>query len=137
MVLAGCAGAPKPTRLIVDTHTSATVNPDAGGRATPVVVRVYGLKTLDPFQSADFFSLYEDDRGLLGASMLYREERLMNPGEQWRLEAKLPPETRYLGVVAAFREIDRAQWRSVVPLRPGKKNRLRIHLEDHRVEIDR
>lgn len=135
VVLPGCASAPKPTRITAIITTGPAVNPGTDGRAAPVVVRVYGLKTLDPFRSADFFALYEDDRKTLGASLLYREEQVMNPGQTWQLQAELPSGVRYLGAIAAFREIDQARWRAVAPLRTGKKNRVGIHIGSRQIEF--
>jgi len=133
--LFACAGGPKPTRLSAEVVTGPSVNVRPDGTPAPVVVRIYGLRTPEAFRSADFFALYENDQTLLGAALLYREERLMNPGEHWRIQAELPADARYLGAIAAFRDIDRARWRALSPLRPGKRNRVEVVLENRRIEI--
>ena len=45
---------------------TADSNPDATGRPSPVVVRVYQLKTDVAFKGAEFFALFDDDMKVLG-----------------------------------------------------------------------
>lgn len=133
-LLAGCASNPTPTRVEARIETAEQVNPGAGVQTAPVVVRVYALSASSPFDSSDFFSLYENDRQVLGETLLYREERQLNPGESWPLEMRLPANAHFLGVIAAFQQIDRAQWRALVPLRASKRSRVRIRIEGNHVQ---
>jgi len=43
---------------------------------------------------------------------------LLQPGEQLSVERPLDPATRQIGLVVGYREIDQAQWRSVLPVPP-------------------
>ena len=106
------------------------VNPDVRGRASPVTVRLYELKSVAPFNTADFMSLYEQDRSVLGSELVAREEFMLEPGETKVINKLLAPEVRALGFMAAFREVERAQWRGAVNLVPGKDNAVAIVLED-------
>jgi type VI secretion system protein VasD len=111
------------------------VNPDARGRASPVVVRLLELKTLAAFESADFFSLFDRDKDTLGAELVAREELQLQPGEKKTLQRSLPPETKYLGVVAAFRDLERARWRASIPVMPNQTTPLTIKVEPRAVSI--
>ena len=63
MVLySGCASPPKPTVVSATLIATATVNPDAHKRPSPLVVRVYELKSAAAFDAADFVSLFERDQ---------------------------------------------------------------------------
>jgi type VI secretion system protein VasD len=45
------------TRLDITITAEAGVNPDDKGRAAPIMVRIYELKSEGTFESADYFSL--------------------------------------------------------------------------------
>jgi len=136
LLLAACASTPDPTRVEGRVTAADQVNPGAGVQSAPVVVRIYALSAASPFDGQDFFTLYEEDRQALGETLLYREERQLNPGDTWPLTLSLPANAAYLGVIAAFRTMDQAQWRRLVPLRPGKTNRVTVRLEGNRIQIE-
>ena len=121
----GCSSPPPPPKPITTAVTltlvaGADANPDARGRASPLTVRVYTLKTSGAFEAADFFSLFEKDQATLGAEMAQREELLLRPGESKKLEMILAADIKAIGVMAAYRDLDRARWREVRVVEPGK-----------------
>jgi type VI secretion system protein VasD len=118
--LSACAAKPpKPAPAHAELIVSGDVNPDASGRASPVVVRVYQLRNDGEFNGADFFGVYEKEKETLGASLVSREEYVLAPGENRKLELPLNAETRFIGVLAAFRDIRTARWRAIS--RPPEK----------------
>jgi type VI secretion system protein VasD len=133
--VAGCAGTPKPALVKAQFDVQASVNPDSRGRPSPVVVRLYELKSMAAFNGADFFSIYERDKETLGAELLAREEFLLRPGEKRQLERKLQPETTYVGVIAAFRDLEHAQWRGTMAVAPGQVVPVLIKLEGSKISI--
>lgn len=130
--LAACASPPKPpkpTTLAAAVSTAADVNPDAGQRASPLMLRVYELSGRASFESADFVSLFERDTQALAGEMVAREEWILAPGEARQWSKKLPPETKFIGVTAAYRDIERAHWRALVAVQPQAVNTLTIRAE--------
>lgn len=130
IALAGCASAPKPTLVSATLQASATVNPDVRKRASPIVIRVYELKSSAAFQAADFVSLYERDQATLAAEMGSREEFVLRPGETKPWEKTVAPDTKFIGVMAAFRDIERARWKTLVPVKASVKNVITIQAND-------
>jgi type VI secretion system protein VasD len=94
---------------------SADTNPDSTGRPSPVVVRVYQLRTDAAFKGADFFALFDDDQKALGQELISRDEFVLAPAEQRKMDVTVSGETRFVGAIAAFRDIRNAQWRVLVP----------------------
>ena len=94
---------------------TSDVNPDASGRPSPVVIRVYQLKDDAAFRSADYFPLFDDEQKTLGADLLSRKEYVLAPAEQRRIEVELALDAKFVGVLAAYRDIRNAQWRAVLP----------------------
>jgi type VI secretion system protein VasD len=135
-LLAGCAsGPPAPARIKAEIAATSAVNPDRRGRASPLVIKFYELKTRTAFDGADFFSLFERERDTLATELLAVEEIQLAPGDKRVIERTLQPATRFVGVVAAFREIDRAQWRATIAVTPAKLNTLTIALDGTRATI--
>lgn len=124
-ILASCGGQPPkeekpPPVLRVNLAAETDANRGPGGRALPIVVRLYELKAQGAFNGADFFSLYDREAEALGGELIAREELTLAPGQTSKIQKTLDPQTRYLGILGAFRDIDRAAWRSLVPIPEGK-----------------
>ena len=128
-LMAGCSSAPpapKPTSVKATVQAAADVNPDSRKRASPLVVRIYELKSAAAFEAADFLSLYDRDQATLGAEMVGREEFTMRPGESRPWEKIIGPEVRFIGVMAAYRDIEHARWKTLVAVKPGLKNTVTV-----------
>lgn len=113
---AGCASGqrpPMPVPLTVFIKADANINPDSRGRPSPLKVVIYELKSSNAFESADFFSLSQDDRAVMGAELLEREEVFLQPGESRTLTRRGYPGTTHIGVVAEFRDTGGSVWRAV------------------------
>lgn len=127
--LAACAsGPPKSTKARMTVVAQSDVNPDAGGRPSPVVVRVYQLQQDAKFANADFFALFDDEQQALGADLLARDEIELAPGERKVLQVEVKGDAKFLGAVAAFRDIRNSQWRAVQPA--PKKGLLDVFKKD-------
>jgi type VI secretion system protein VasD len=74
---------------------------------------VFSLRTESEFSGAEFFSLYEREKETLAATLLGSQEYVLQPGETRELRMSLPRDARYVGVVAAYRDIRSSRWRAV------------------------
>lgn len=127
--LVGCAGSPDPTVAIISVTAAADANPDAQGRASPVMLRVYELRSRAGFDGADFFSLYSADRQTLAADLAGKHEQIVTPGASAEIRRAPAPDVRYIGIVAAFRDIERARWRAAVELAPNQTTLIQLRVE--------
>lgn len=105
---------PKIARARLTLAASADSNPDASGRPSPVVVRIYQLKTDTAFAGAEFFALYDDEMKVLGPDLIGRTEYTLAPSERRTMEFDVSADAQFVGVVAAYRDIRNAQWRTVL-----------------------
>lgn len=113
-LLGGCGTA---TPLVQGSIKAApTSNPDVRGRPSPIVVRVYELRALGAFNNADFFSLFDKEAETLGGELVGREEYILQPSESRPYQRQLQPDTKFIGVAAAFRDLENARWRSTSPV---------------------
>ena len=139
LLLIGCAGAPpKDIVLKGDLIASMDINPNRDGRASPVTILIYHLKSSDAFLAKDFFNLYKSDSGALADDLIQRIDMQIQPGQQLPIASEFDPETTHIGVLAAFRDIDNADWRAVVALpdvglkdklNPFSKKKLVVNVE--------
>lgn len=127
--LLSAVGPPAPTRVVMELAASADLNPNLLNQPSPLQLRIYELKTLGAFDRIDFFTLYEQEKTALGADLLAQEQKLIRPGEVQHLERTLQAETRYLGFLAAYRDIDRAQWRAIVAVPPNQTATIKVNLQ--------
>ena len=123
----GCAAAPSPPpppppKLSVNVVAATYLNPDINGRASPVVLRVYELESPTQFTNAHFHALFDQDRATLASEIVAREEFVLRPGETKAIDKLLAPDTQAIGVMALFRDLERARWRAVAALTPAKDN---------------
>jgi len=129
-LLAACGATPPPPTLVEITFTAAPdVNPDASGRASPIVVRYYQLAATGAFEMADYFQLHDKEAAVLGQNLLDRQELPLAPGTSQKVAFAAKPGTLFLGVAASYRSIDRAQWRADAPVAAGKTTKLKVQLD--------
>jgi len=139
VLISACAGGP-PKDIILEGSViaSAELNPNRDGRASPVTVAIFHLKSGDAFQSGDFFGLYDPDNGIIANDLIKRIDMQLQPGQVLPIASEFDPETTHIGVLVAFRDIDNAEWRAVLPLpekslkdklNPFSKKKLMINVE--------
>ncbi len=131
--LYGCSAS--PTVINATLMASPEVNPDLSGRPSPVVVRVYELKSLGTFEAADFYNLFDNPEAILGAALVNSVQFHLNPGETKRYNNTTSPETNYFAVTAAYRKLDHAVWRDHIIIPAAKITDLIIHMEKLSISI--
>lgn len=135
LLAGGCSSTPDPTVVAATIQAEENLNPDASGRPSPLVIRIYELKALSSFKDADFFSLWDQDQQTLAADLNAREEMVLRPGDTNSVQRVTKPDTRFIGVVAAYRDLERAVWRASVAVVPNKTLPMTIRLDDRSVAI--
>ena len=135
-LVGACSSAP-PSPTLVDLTVTATldVNPDTTGRPSPVIVRYYQLGATAAFETADYFQLHDKEAAVLGQNLLDRQELPVMPGTSTKITITAKPGTTAIGVVAAYRDIDRAQWRTQAPVAAGKTTKIDVQVGKSAVAV--
>jgi len=107
------------TKLEITITAAADVNPDGKGRAAPILVRLYELKSAGTFESADYLSLQTNDKALIGSDLLVREEFILKPGDVKTIRRNSHPDIEAIGVLAGYRDLAQSDWRVVQKLDPA------------------
>lgn len=100
-----------------------------------MVVRYYLLQSTGAFDSADYFSLFERDEALLGASKVVREELTLKPGQRRTIELRPLGDAHALGVFVAFRDFNQARWRATAAIPQNMTSSYSIQVERNSVSV--
>lgn len=139
--LAGCAPTKEffgfVTKIDVTFEASSDLNPTPEGRPSPIVVRMYEFNDAKEFKGADFFAIYEKENATIGQAILAKDELEFRPGDEKHIERKTKPETQFIGIIAAYRDLDNAKWRAIIPLSSEKTNSMIVHLGSAGLQVSR
>jgi len=133
ILLSACAGAPKKENLGVSISATADVNPDLQGRPSPVILYILELSSVERFNNLDYMSLTQPSGAPLGATLLSKRQEVLQPGKSRELPLELNPQTTAIGLVAGYRDIDNAIWRTSVPITQGDTKGLSITLNQQQI----
>lgn len=128
MVTLAACGSSKPPQMRATIQSVNFLNPNIYNQASPVVITIYQLKSPSSFQQASFFALYNNPTGTLASDLLDKRDIEIRPQQKQKLDILLSTQTNYIGVLAAFRDPDKAQWRQVIQVTPGKNISLQINV---------
>lgn len=127
----GDSGADVQLNVLVNKQ----VNPDPSGRASPLVVKIYELDDKLAFETKDFFSVYDANDEALQKAILEQKEYQLNPGHEIHKGLVTNPKTKFIGIVAAFRDIEIAKWRAVAKVEPGEEHKITFTLQGVTIEV--
>ena len=128
LTLAGCSMNHNTTLLHLSLVASEDQNPDVNGRPSPMIIKLVEMKASSAFANGDFFTLYGATADTLGPDFVTAETLAVRPGETVDLYLTLKPGSRYVGVVAAYRDMYGDNWRYLLPLNEGRHHRIELGL---------
>ncbi|MBK9136429.1 MAG: type VI secretion system lipoprotein TssJ [Betaproteobacteria bacterium] len=125
----------QPVPMKGTISAAADLNPSATQRPSPLVLRVYELRSDTAFSKADFIALYQQEQATIGGDLVLKDEFVVTPGENRPYERTLSIETRYLAVFGAYRNVERAVWRAIAAVPSGKALKLAIRAESQALSL--
>lgn len=119
----------------LDVMVDKQVNPDPSGRASPLVIKVYQLNDKLAFETKDFFSIYDATDKDFKKAIVTQKEYQLNPGHEIHQALVTDPATNYIGIIAAFRDIEIAKWRAVAKVKPGEDHKVTFTLKGVTIDV--
>lgn len=108
---------PPEERVIEMTLTAGmNSNPDRDERAAPVEVFIYALTEQDNFNGSDYFTLLAGNNPALATEIKMRKQVILKPQGEKKLDFTIDREVNFLAIVAAYRNINVAQWSALYSL---------------------
>jgi type VI secretion system protein VasD len=100
-------------RFVVDN----SVNPDDSKVSSPLIVRMYELKSIKAFENANFIDLYERDSEVLGKTMITEQSlKPIQPSEDRTARFVLSKGTKFVGLYAEFLQYEDAKYKVIIPV---------------------
>lgn len=117
--LCGCASDRKPpkesdesgNKIKFSVLVAEDVNRSVSGRPSPVRLDVYQLTANHDFNQADYFDLADNATETLGDKLIQRDRYMVRPGALMDLNMQLDSHTKYVGIVAGYREYAEKKWK--------------------------
>ncbi|MBD1556920.1 type VI secretion system lipoprotein TssJ [Vibrio sp. S9_S30] len=137
-LLTGCSVANYvvPAYATLEFEVSNKANPDLNGRPSPVVIHVYEITSNTLFESQDFFALYEKPEEVLGPDLIHKQEFTFAPGSVEQYEVSMNAEVQYVGVIAAYRDIENANWRKIIPVDKTGYNKHKLLIGELSIAVE-
>lgn len=126
-LLSGCAN-PNTIPLSTTIQSVYYLNPNTYNRPSPIIIVIYQLKNVSSFKQANFYSIYNHASKTLGNSLIDKEQIEIKPNQTKNLKLHLSTKANYVGIIAAYRNINRAQWRRIIEV-PTDVKALKFNIE--------
>ncbi|ELY7393110.1 type VI secretion system lipoprotein TssJ [Cronobacter universalis] len=112
-MISACRSAPpdeKRNTVALTLVAGANMNPNVRGVASPLKVSVYALNNEEAFLDAGYLTLTESPDPELKNQARQVWEGILRPGEAKHVSVEADGTAHALGIVAAYRDIQKAQW---------------------------
>jgi type VI secretion system protein VasD len=113
----------------VEMRSARYLNPNIQGRPSPLVVTFYQLKSPFAFKQASYAALSKNAGAVLGQQLIDQQLSEVRPNSLKKTRLLLSPNIAYIGIVAAYRNLNQAHWRAVVKVNPKINSLLKVSLE--------
>lgn len=103
------------SELKISLVASAEINKSKNQLPSPLNVFVYAVKSKQSFLSTDYLTyLYKNKPNPENEMLIF--EYIIRPGETKTIDYKINSDFPYIGVIAAYKDINNAKWSAVYPL---------------------
>jgi type VI secretion system protein VasD len=132
ILLTGCAA-----KIKLQGDAVTYLNPDMDGQAAPVVITVYQLQNGYAFSQANYAALMSNAAQVLGGDLIDKTSFEVQPGTSFTMKEKTLPNTKFIGILAAYRDPHSVSWHKVMPLdKPGSSISLDVTLESEAISVE-
>ncbi|WP_299439337.1 type VI secretion system lipoprotein TssJ [uncultured Rhodospira sp.] len=137
LALGACTPEPPPPPTLVNLGINAgpMINMSPAGQPAPVQVHVYWLRAATAMQQADFFQVTEQPEATLGQELVAHQQVTVRPGQGVSIQRTANQGETHVGIVAAYRDLDTVNWRSVATLQPHAQNFIDVDLGPRGVSL--
>lgn len=99
-------------------YASDNLNPDGNKKPSPIQLKVYELSSRTTFDNQDFAGLFNNGQTLLSDELLSSKVLIVQPKEYLEHQINLQEKTKFIAILAAYRNIDEARWKHIYAVKP-------------------
>lgn len=147
VILAGCSSSKSRVGGVLNLDsdlkltfvTADNINPDHSDNPSPVIIRMYELNSPVAFQEADFIDLYEQDKKVLGDTLVTKRTfRPIVPGEQREETLVLAEGTTHVALYAEFSQYRNSTYQVVFPITQNNvfRNTVTVRISGNHLVIE-
>lgn len=130
--------ADQPSEIALHVYAGAEANPNLELQPSPTILQIFALDGDHRFLSFDFFSLVDDPDTTLGVTLkgILGETEIAPDRYQIVGPYELPRNTRQIGVLAEFLDIDGTRWRATIDVNDmGSYDRLLLLVLEEEIRL--
>jgi len=129
----GCST--KPTHLELDIKSSQDLNPDLNNVSSPLMLTFYELESAEKFLKYDYWTISEHSGKNLEKDLISQAKHVIVPEQKQNYKIVFDDRTKFLGVVAKFRNIKNdSKWKQVINLEQDKYNYSELKIKNFSIE---
>ena len=123
--------------LTLNIKVSTDVNPDDSGRASPLFLQVFELRTTSAMNKADYLEVYRDPQLALGADLINATEiGPLFPGSEVKAQLRFAPASTAVGFLGEFNRYSEMQASQTLYLEPGKDREISLRIDIYGIHIE-
>lgn len=135
IVIGFSACSSKPTHLELVIKSSNDLNPDINRVSSPLMLTFYELESAENFLKYDYWTLMEDSGKNLSRDLISQAKYIITPNQEQTYKIRFDRDTRFLGVVANYRDIqNNSNWKHVINLEQEEYNFSELMLKKFSIE---
>ncbi|AOM42825.1 type VI secretion system-associated lipoprotein [Xenorhabdus hominickii] len=116
-IFTGCSFSPEPIERKSLSYKLIFNALNNVNDAAPLKLHIVFLTSNTEFMSADFFSLQDNEQTTLGNKLVNDYPFFLFPYQnKYFFGEKAPPETRYIGIFAEYKQLNGKKWRISMPV---------------------
>ncbi|RXJ67324.1 type VI secretion system lipoprotein TssJ [Halarcobacter ebronensis] len=125
----------KPTHIELVVESSNDLNPDINNVSSPLMLTFYELESAENFLKYDYWTLMEESGKNLSRDLISQTKHIITPNQKQTYKIRFDADTRFLGVVAQFRDIqNNTNWKQAINLEEDSYNYSELKLKKFTIE---
>ena len=107
------------------------LNKNKRGKSSPVILRIFQLRDSAFFKTADFMDVYDGTNPKLKEHITLQQEYEIWPSSKMSFRLNLKTETKYIGMVAAYRNHSESRWKVLEKVNSQTSQTLKVILRQN------
>jgi type VI secretion system protein VasD len=129
------ACATNPTHLELVINSSNDLNPDVNNVSSPLMLTFYELESAENFIKYDYWTMMEESGKNLSRDLVSQAKHVIVPQQKQTYKIQFDKDTKFLGVVGQFRDIqNKSNWKYVIDLEKEKYNFSELKIYKYNIE---
>ncbi|MEJ2372574.1 MAG: type VI secretion system lipoprotein TssJ [Sulfurimonas sp.] len=133
-LMSGCAS--KPTHIDLEITSAKEINVDEDNVSSPLMLVFYELSSADKFAKLSYWDVIDNGGEKLKDDIVSQTKHPILPNEEQTYKIVFSDKTKYLGIVAKFRDIAESNWRYIINLEKDTSNDAELKIEKYSIVKD-